>query len=220
MAMPGLGGPPFSISMLLLLPHRALAVYILRSSEEECHEADVNISFFCVLGRALAKTRALSLTKTSELMSKVSGDECVEEFPSSEIGALEVFEVVFVVLVSVVLLLRSKSKTLLAERSAGGSACTLKEDSLTKFCMNRCMGSVSREASIMFTVIPIWRVQSDATYSEVKGMQWTCSSGCCCCFYSFLVDSVSFSIQWNSRLAFLTELSKYSLSEKRSPSKK
>ena len=45
-------------------PHLVLAVYFFRSSEELCQEADVVMTLCVAFGRALAKTRALSLTKT------------------------------------------------------------------------------------------------------------------------------------------------------------
>ena len=65
-------------------------MYCFRSSEELCQEADVSGADFG-LGRALAKTRALSLTKTKVCMSKVSLTSSVSELLLVSLSLLLLF---------------------------------------------------------------------------------------------------------------------------------
>jgi len=153
---------------LLLFPHRASAVNCFRNSREECQDCELKRSLllrFC-LGRALAKTRALSLTNTSLLISKPS-------------EAIVVTVAVVVAVVSEQLLLlfpflgacrSSKSRTISKEVSASTSvvlsivSSSLQElsparfidESRTRSCIKRPIGgNTSVHESFMITPAPI-----------------------------------------------------------------
>lgn len=150
----------------LLFPHRASAVNCCRNSREECQDCELKRSLLLrfFLGRALAKTRALSLTNTSLLISKPS-------------DAIVVIVAVVIAVVSEQLLLlfpflavcrSSKSRTLEKEALTSVvlsivssslqelSPVGFTDESRTRSCIKRPIGgNTSVHESFMITPAPI-----------------------------------------------------------------